>query len=38
MEPEAYIILGALFKMPETGCFFLQILQNLYQKEKAMVK
>ena len=28
MEPEAYIILGALFKMPETGCFFLQILQN----------
>lgn len=30
MEPEAYIISGALFKMPETErfFFFLQILQN----------
>lgn len=31
MEPEAYIISGALFKMPETErffFFFLQMLQN----------
>ena len=30
MEPEAYIILVALFKMPETGCFFLANSTKLY--------